>query len=81
MVESCIRLAGFSADSLLLDRHWAAAMTRDSGCLAVYVEGVFAVGCNRQKVLDALDAAKVTLDAANSQFSEVESDTSSQVFN
>ena len=67
-------------DSLLLDRHGAPAMTRDSGCLAVHVDGVFAVDCNRQKVLDALDAAKATLDAAGLQCSEVESDTSKQVF-
>ena len=70
-------LAGFSADSLLLDRHWAPAMTRDSVCLAVRV---CAVGCNRQKVLDALDAVKTTLDAAGLQCSEIESDTSRQVF-
>ena len=30
MVESCVRLAGFSADALLMDHHQALAMTRDS---------------------------------------------------
>ena len=30
MVESCVRLAGFSADALLMDRDWVPAMTRDS---------------------------------------------------
>ena len=51
------------ADALLMDRHWA----RDSICLGVYVDGVCAVGCNRQKVLAALEAVKATLDAAGSQ--------------
>ena len=63
-----------------MDRHWAPAMTRDSICLGVYVDGVCAVGCNRQKVLAALEAVKATLDAAGLQCSEIESDTSKQVF-
>ena len=45
----------------------------------VYVDGVCAVGCNRSKVSAALEAVKVTLDAAGLQCSEVESDTSKQV--
>ena len=36
MVESCVQLAGFSADALLMDRHQAPAMTRDSVCFGVY---------------------------------------------
>ena len=64
MVESCVRLAGFSADALLMDHHQALAMTRDSVCFGLYVDGVCAVGCNRPKVLAALEAVKATLDAA-----------------
>ena len=56
------------------------AMTRDSICFGVYVDGVCAVGCNRSKVLAALEAVKVALDAAGLQCSEVEADTSKQVF-
>ena len=76
MVESCVRLAGFSADALLMDRHRTPAMSRDSICFGVYVDGVCAVGCNRSKLLAALEAVKVTLDAAVLRCSEVESDTS-----
>ena len=50
-----------------MDRHRAPAMTRDPICLGVYVDGVCAVGCNRQKVLAALGAVKATLDAAGLQ--------------
>ena len=35
MVESCVWLAGFSADALLMDRHRAPAMTRESSCFGV----------------------------------------------
>ena len=80
MVESCVRFAGFSADALLMDRHRTPAMSRDSICFGVYVDGVCAVGCNRSKVLSALEAVMVTLDAAGLQCSEVEADTSTQVF-
>ena len=38
------------------------------------------MGCNRQKVLAALEAVKATLDAAGLQCSEVEADTSKEVF-
>ena len=80
MVERCVRLAGFSADALLMDRHRAPAMTRDSFCFGVYVDGVGAVGCNRPKVLAALEAVKAALDAAGLQCSEFEADTSKQLF-
>ena len=80
MVESCVPLAGFSADPLLMICHRAPAMTRDSVCFGVHVDGVCAVGCNRPKVPAALEAAKATLDAAGLQCSEVEADTSKQVF-
>ena len=54
----------------------------DSGsiCFGVCVDGVCAVGCDRPKFLAALEAVKVTLDAAGLQFSEFEADTSRQVF-
>ena len=55
-------------------------MTPDSTCFGVYVDGVCAVGCNRSKVLAALEAVKVALDAAGLQCSEVEADTSKQIF-
>ena len=55
-------------------------MPRDSICFGVYVDGVCVVGCNRTKVLAALEAVKVALDAAGLQCSEVEADTSKQVF-
>ena len=80
MVESCVRLAGFSANALLMDHHRAPAMSRESICFGVYVDGVCAVGCNRSKVLAALETVQVTLDAAGLQYSEVESDASKQVF-
>ena len=57
------KLAGFSADALLMDRHRAPAMSRDSICFGVYVDGVCAVGCNRSKVIAALETLKMTLDA------------------
>ena len=65
MVESCVRLA---------------AMPRDSICFGVYVDSVCVVGCNRTKVPAALEAVKVALDAAGLRCSEVETDTSKQVF-
>ncbi len=75
-MESCVQLAGFSVDALLMDRHRAPAMSRDSICFGVNVDGVCAVvGCNRSKHLAALEAVKVTLDAAGLQCSEVEADT------
>ena len=80
IVESSVRLTGFSADALLTDRHRAPVMTRDSVCFGVYVDGVCAVGCNRPKVLAALEAVKATSDAAYLQCSEVEACTSKQVF-
>ena len=80
MVESCVRASGFSPDTLLMDRHRAPAMTRDSICFWVYVDGVCAVGCDRPKVLAAMKAVKATLDAAGLQCSEIEADTSRQVF-
>ena len=80
MVERCVRLAGFSADALLMDRHRAPAMTRDSVCFGVFGDGVCAVGCNCPKVLAALEGVKATLDAAGLQCSEVDADTSRQVF-
>ena len=43
MVESCVRLAGFSADALLMDHHRAPAMSGDSICFGVYVDGFCAV--------------------------------------
>ena len=58
-----------------MDRHRAPAMARDSMCFGVYVDGVCAVGCNRSKVQAALEAVKVTLDAAGLQCC-----TSKQVF-
>ena len=80
MVESCVRLAGFSADALLMDRHRAPAMSRDSICFGVYVDGVCAVGCNHSKVLAALEAVKVTLDAAGLRLSLTYQRKYSQVF-
>ena len=80
MVESCVRLAGYSADVLLMDRHRAPALTRDSICFGVYFGGVCAVGCNHSKVPAALEAMKVTLDTAGLQCSEVEAGTSKKVF-
>ena len=47
MVESCVKLAGFPADSLFVDRHRAPVVSSDTVCLGVYVDGVCAVGCNR----------------------------------
>ena len=44
MVESCVRIAGFSADALLMDRHRSPLMSRDLICFGVYVDGVCAVG-------------------------------------
>ena len=63
-----------------MDRPWAPAMSRDSICFGVYVDGVCAVGCDRPKVLSAMLAVKATLDAAGLHCSEVEADTSKQVF-
>ena len=74
MVESCVQSAGFPADALLMDRHRAPTMTRDSICFGVYVDGVCAVGCNRSMVLAALESVKLTLDAAGLRCSEVEAD-------
>ena len=71
-VENCVRLAGFSEDALLVDRHRAPAMTRDSVCFGVYVDGVCAVRC--------IGAVQATLQAAGLQCAEVEADTSKQVF-
>ena len=47
MVECCVRASGFSLDAMLMDRHRAPAMTRDSICFGVYVDGVCTVGCDR----------------------------------
>ena len=80
MVESFARLAGFSADALLMDRHLSPVMSQDSICFGVFVDGVCALGCNRSKVSAALEAVNVTLDAAGLQCSEVEADTSKKVF-
>ena len=80
MVESCVWVSGFSPDTLLMDRHRAPAMTRDSMCFGVYVDGVCAVGCDRPKVLAAMEAVNATLGAAGLQCSEIEADTSKQVF-
>ena len=55
-------------------------MARGSICFGAYVDGVCAVGCDRPKVLSAMMAVKATLDAAGLQCSEVEADTSKQVF-
>ena len=63
-----------------MDRHRAPAMTRDSICFGVYVDGVCAVGCNHSKVPAASETVKMTLDAAGLQCTEVEADTSRQVF-
>ena len=54
-------------------------MSRDSIYFGVYVDGVCAAGCDRPKVLAALEAVNVTLDAAGLQCSEVQADTSKQV--
>ena len=75
-----MRAAGCSPDASPLDRHRAPAMTRDSICFGVYVDGVCAVGCDRPKVVSAMEAVKATLDAAGLKCSEVEADTSRQVF-
>ena len=80
MVESCVRASGFALDTLPMDRHGAPAMTRDSICFGVYVDGVCAVGCDRRKVLAAMKSVKTTLDAAGLQCSEIEADISRQVF-
>ena len=63
-----------------MDRHRAPAMTRDSICFGVYVDGGCAVGCKRPKVLAAMEAVKATVDAAGLQCSEVEADSSNHVF-
>ena len=63
-----------------MDRHWAPAMTRESICFGVYVDGLCAVGCDSPRVLAAMEAVKATLDAAGLQCSELEADTSRQVF-
>ena len=55
-------------------------MTRDSIFFVVYVDGVCAMGCDRPRVLAAMEAVKATLDAAGLQCSELEADTSRQVF-
>ena len=67
-----MRASGFSPDALLVDRHRAPAMTGDSICFGVYVDGVCDAGCDRPKVLAAIQAVKATLDAAGLQCSEVE---------
>ena len=59
-----------------MDRHRAPAMIRDSICFGAHVDGACAVGSDRPKVL----AVKATFDAAGLQCSEVEADTSRQVF-
>ena len=74
------RVVYWQPATLLMDRHRAPAVTRDSICFGVYVEGVCAVDCDRPKVLSAIVAVKATLDAAGLQCSEVEADTSRQVF-
>ena len=76
----CVRFAGFSADALLMDRHRAPAMSRDSICFGVCVDGVCAVGCNHSKVLAASEAVKVTLDAAGLRLSLTYQRKCSQVF-
>ena len=63
-----------------MDRHRAPAMTRDSICFGVHVDGVCAVGCDHPKVLASMKAVKATLDAAGLQCSEIEAHTSKQVF-
>ena len=63
-----------------MDRHQSPVMSQDSICFGVFVDGVCAVGCNRSKVSAAFEAVNVTLDAAGLQCSEVEADTSKQVF-
>ena len=75
MVESCVKLAGFSSDALLMDHHRVPAMSLDS----VSVDGVCAVGCNRQKVLATMCAVKASLNASGLQCSEVEADSSRQI--
>ena len=55
-------------------------MDRDSICFGVYVDGVCTAGCDLPKVLSALVAVEATLDATGLQCSEVEADTSKQVF-
>ena len=45
-----VRAAGFSADAMLMDRHRAPAMTRESICFGVYVDRVCAVGCDRPRL-------------------------------
>ena len=80
MVESCELAARFSPATLLMDGHRAPSMDRDSICFGAYVDGVCAVGCDRPKVLSGMMAVKATLDAAGLQSSEVEADTSKQVF-
>ena len=57
-----------------MDRHRAPAMTRDSICFGVYVDGVCAVGCDRPNVLAAMKAVKATLNAAGLQCSVIEAD-------
>ena len=54
-------------------------MSLDTVCFGVYVDGVCAVGCNRQKEFAAVEAAKASLDAAGLQCSDVEADASRQV--
>ena len=75
-----MRAAGFSLDALLMVRHRAPAMTWDSICFGVDVDGVCAVGSDRPKVLSAMAAVKATLDATGLQCLEVEADTSRQGF-
>ena len=68
-----------SRRTLLIDRHRAPSVARDSICFGVYVDGVCAAGCDRPEVLSAMMAVKATLDAAGLQCLEVEAATSKQV--
>ena len=79
MVESCVLAAGFSPATVLIDRHRAPSMARDSICFGVYVDGVCAVGCDRPEVLSAVMAVKATLDTGGLQCLDVEAATSKQV--
>ena len=63
-----------------MDRHRAPAMSRDSICFGVDVDGVCVVGCNHSKVLAASEAVKVSLDAAGLRLSLTYQRKCSQVF-
>ena len=77
VVESCVRVAGFFAGRIA---HGSPLGACDDSSFGIYVDGVCAVGCDRPKVLSAMEAVKATVDAAGLQCFEDEADASRQDF-